>query len=642
MARSKGRRRKEAQASDSNESSTTVPLPQANPLPQQPKKENPDRPSQIHPDRLPQIRQGDYYGDQTSHNLLETNTHATVSSWRSQGNVNNHKPQSGASLQNTYEPSLNSSLYAQQQGPRSLPQKQSLSNGTFLPPLRQQTYTPSQLGQLPQSSVSRTLHTTSLALRPSPHAEDGQYKPHDDLRSVHSYTRYPLYRVNKPYRAIPHQSPAAENGQSQSKSRHNLHPKQLKHGYLPPELQDQGRYRIRSKQPGQTAARTTADAGERSSPLSSHFLALGTPTKGKATVRRRYNTPEVKGPPAPTPTKEYQKTAELRPMRRESPQKLLVILDLNGTLLVRPKYRAPQSIKVRPGVAQLLEYLFENHAVMVYSSTRPENCLAIVDKFFQPHQTNALAAIWARNKLGLSAEQYNNKVQVYKKLDPIWADEGIQTTAAPGERWSQQNTVLVDDSQLKALAQPHNLLQIPEFVNNEPQTGTRAHIDWYCGEEDIVKSVQEKLEELKWQVDVSRLIRQWQTGEQQAPGVVDETVDQRALQRAQGHDLDSGISDRGSSATPQPLESPEASFSTVPTVEKNLPQYQPLEVVDEDDAGVSADDEGGVTIDDLEREINRNLSLNQDSSPKRVSVQPQIDGAALAVGTVATAEAAHS
>lgn len=46
----------------------------------------------------------------------------------------------------------------------------------------------------------------------------------------------------------------------------------------------------------------------------------------------------------------------------------------------------------------------------------------------------------------------------------------------------------------------------------------------------ILKSLEQKLEQLKMQVDVSRLIREWQSGKRLAPGVVDETIDQKTQQ----------------------------------------------------------------------------------------------------------------
>ena len=77
-----------------------------------------------------------------------------------------------------------------------------------------------------------------------------------------------------------------------------------------------------------------------------------------------------------------------------------------------------------------------------------------------------LEAIWDRQSFGLSPEDFNRKVQVVKDLDKIWSI--VQYEPAPGyaierERWSQCDTVLIDDSPHKAVLQPNNHLYIPEY-----------------------------------------------------------------------------------------------------------------------------------------------------------------------------------
>ena len=345
---------------------------------------------------------------------------------------------------------------------------------------------------------------------------------------------------------------------------------------------------------------------------------------------------EVRPPSPPSPSKDYEEKAGLDPVPQDAPARLLVILDLNGTLLFRPNKTNPRRIIVRPGVPAFLDYLFRNHVVMVYSSARPENCAAMLDQIFRPDQKTVVAAVWARDKLGLTTAQYNVKVQVYKKLEPVWRDKNIQKRAGPSRVWDQTNTVLVDDTKLKALAQPHNLLQIPEFMSKEPKT-IQARLDWWRNEELMVQSVQQKLEELKFQTDVSRLIRQWQTGARPAPGVVDETVDQKALQNLDGREASltpaPSVSDRQVSVNPQQLDTPCA--SPLPNDQKDLPQYKPVGVEDD---GVSSGDEGGMTLDDLEQDINRNLSISQNPAKQKLSQPRQTAGAASAAGYAATTD----
>ena len=145
---------------------------------------------------------------------------------------------------------------------------------------------------------------------------------------------------------------------------------------------------------------------------------------------------------------------------------------------------------------------------MVFTSARPQNAEKICQALFTAHQRQKLAAIWGRDRLGLTRQQYNEKVQVYKRLESVWADKTIQAKHPDKQSiWSQANTVLVDDSLLKGLSQPHNLILVPEFERSKMESETDA----------VFRELVLKLEELKMQTDVSRLIGRWQAGLIPAP-----------------------------------------------------------------------------------------------------------------------------
>lgn len=210
----------------------------------------------------------------------------------------------------------------------------------------------------------------------------------------------------------------------------------------------------------------------------------------------------------PNYLKKAGKGPEPLPDRESRP--LLVILDLNGTLLYRKQRKFPPRFARRPGVEDFLETLFARHNVMIWSSSRPETINYIVKTLLTASQQHALVAEWGRDKLGLTQRQYSQKVQVYKVLDKVWKDKGIQSKypskgkRIPGNKWDQTNTILVDDSKLKAVAQPYNLIEIPEF--NESNVGDEK-------ERLILQNVLDKLDLLSQQQDVSRLIREWQMEE---------------------------------------------------------------------------------------------------------------------------------
>jgi hypothetical protein len=153
----------------------------------------------------------------------------------------------------------------------------------------------------------------------------------------------------------------------------------------------------------------------------------------------------------------------------------------------------------RPFLKPFLRYLFENFKVMVWSSAKPDNVKSLVSQALDNDLRSKLVAQWARDSFGLSPTNYQQNVQVYKNLKLVWSRNQIQSYHSnyeTGERFGQHNTVLIDDSSIKASAQPHNLLEIPEFSATPEQM-----------ESDMLREVAGYLETLRQQTDVSRYMR---------------------------------------------------------------------------------------------------------------------------------------
>lgn len=222
--------------------------------------------------------------------------------------------------------------------------------------------------------------------------------------------------------------------------------------------------------------------------------------------------------------------ASLTTTRLSSPQPLLIINDLNGTLIYRPP-GGRKSFKQRPGLGDFLNYLYNTHTVMIWTSAKPENCNPICMKLLSKTQYEKTVAMWARDKLGLTAKQYAGRTNVFKKLGDVWADEDIQKKHPGyenGGRWSQKNTLLIDDSTLKAAAQPFNLINISELTketlaveesaaahemkaaknksgelgDDVPLIAPHAHLH-----HAVLRQVAGYLEEAKWWADVSAFVR---------------------------------------------------------------------------------------------------------------------------------------
>ncbi|RMZ88610.1 hypothetical protein DV736_g4170, partial [Chaetothyriales sp. CBS 134916] len=228
-----------------------------------------------------------------------------------------------------------------------------------------------------------------------------------------------------------------------------------------------------------------------------------------AALQARSATPRlaervVSPPPAPSPSQSYLKHTNKQPERLAHPRKLLVLVDLNGTLLYRPRVNKAGQCRrehiLRPGARELISYLFDNHAVMVYTSAMRRNAVPCVDallKHLAPAQRSQLIGIHPREQLGLSHAQLNAKVQVYKPLEPVW---GLRTVQASAKKhgcrsWDVTNTVLLDDSVEKARANPHSLLQVPEFKLADGVK--QATADTVKAETAIMQRLQARLEELR-------------------------------------------------------------------------------------------------------------------------------------------------
>ncbi|EGC48391.1 NIF domain-containing protein [Histoplasma capsulatum var. duboisii H88] len=287
-----------------------------------------------------------------------------------------------------------------------------------------------------------------------------------------------------------------------------------------------------------------------SGPLQSH--SSGSNPRSQTSTSPRSVTP----PTAASATTAYITQSSSQPTITTGTRPLLIILDLNGTLIHRIG-RRPLRFKTRPGLYNFINELFENYTVMVWTSSRPQTVREVLERTFVAEEREKFVAVWARDTLGLNAKQYAEKVQVYKRLDKVWGHKGIArsypatienesngndegnatttttstTTATPAMSggdvsvgmkkkkkkkkkgkdrrnqessgdtpWNQTNTLLIDDSALKALAQPYNIIEIPEFANEHPP----AH------EEKVLDTVLRQLRVLSRHADVSCKVREWE------------------------------------------------------------------------------------------------------------------------------------
>jgi len=200
----------------------------------------------------------------------------------------------------------------------------------------------------------------------------------------------------------------------------------------------------------------------------------------------------------PNPTKEYLRLSNVPAMPTDQPRHLLVVIDLNGTLLHRPNRKQPTKFVMRPNAAQFLKYCADTFTVVLWSSARPENVANMCKTILVDNMRDKIVAIWGRDKFGLSPQDYNLHTQVYKRLSTLWKDPIIARSHPlfeSGHRWDQTNTVLIDDSIEKGRSEPYNLIQIPEWTGDMNETGS------------ILPQVHDYLNFLSTHMNVSATIR---------------------------------------------------------------------------------------------------------------------------------------
>jgi len=196
------------------------------------------------------------------------------------------------------------------------------------------------------------------------------------------------------------------------------------------------------------------------------------PTKNKVEEQARRNAPSQASGGIPEPTPAYLKSAAREPKTLSHPRKLLVVIDLNGTLLHRPNKRHPSRFVERPHARDFLAYCIDVFHVVIWSSAKPFNVASMANQLLTSEQRSKVVAIWARDRFGLTQADFDSHTQCYKRLHVLWNDPVVAAShpdAKNNKRWSQEDTVLIDDSLEKGRSEPHNLIEIPEFSSDNPE-----------------------------------------------------------------------------------------------------------------------------------------------------------------------------
>lgn len=170
-------------------------------------------------------------------------------------------------------------------------------------------------------------------------------------------------------------------------------------------------------------------------------------TQIKMTKRDAKTSPSQDSGGIPIPTKAYILGSKATPQAMGFARPLLVIIDLNGTILHRPSRSNPTKFVERPHAKAFLKYCTDTFTVVIWSSARPENVNTMCRSFLTGNLKGSVLAIWGRDRFGLTPVDYDLRVQCYKRLTTLWEDPIVSQSHPSyhtGGRWDQTNTVYED------------------------------------------------------------------------------------------------------------------------------------------------------------------------------------------------------
>lgn len=205
--------------------------------------------------------------------------------------------------------------------------------------------------------------------------------------------------------------------------------------------------------------------------------------------------------PPPIPTEQYLLTARAPTKLVNNPtqRKLLVILDLNGTLLCRTRMLNGCRDKYNPwprtNLPPFLDYLFREHHVVVYSSAMQGTILNLLKATMPREHRSKIMRVFTREDMDIPRKYFKLKVSTFKRLSMVW-----DVLAEQNNDWEfdQTNTVLMDDSSEKASSEPYNHLLVPEYTVDIHNAGGDEALGNIAGYLDEVR---------KWE-NVSSYIRE--------------------------------------------------------------------------------------------------------------------------------------
>lgn len=174
-------------------------------------------------------------------------------------------------------------------------------------------------------------------------------------------------------------------------------------------------------------------------------------------------------------------------------KRILLVLDLNGTLLDRiskpgssslsekrhqhlpdPAILFPdyvinkQKVYLRPFLDTFLSTIFQHFHVAAWTSATTKNMVPLVEQVFGEYRKDLVFA-WDRNYCTLVPD--SKTFESIKDLRKIWEDDRVFSAKGSLEKlkFSETNTILLDDTDLKSRLTPRSSLSIPSYLVTDGQ-----------------------------------------------------------------------------------------------------------------------------------------------------------------------------
>ena len=142
--------------------------------------------------------------------------------------------------------------------------------------------------------------------------------------------------------------------------------------------------------------------------------------------------------------------------RRMECSKKLLVLDLNGTLVLRKGKR----IIKRKYSDEFLKFIFENYHIGIFTSTVGKNVYSILDKIFTADQLSKIVFVWDRAYTESDPEPIN-EWDTIKNIDTV------------RKVYPYKDITVIDDSYRKLRFNENcNILVCESFVDEEEKNST--------------------------------------------------------------------------------------------------------------------------------------------------------------------------